>query len=159
MMSERQRQVEKTIQIGWFIQALGFAGFYGPFMYVWVWLLQSHEVSVVYSLVSGVSCLALLYGPWTQNRARLKRLEKYPTLFLPFFEAMITDMEANDAEKGDTWLTWDMDKLVKLQNKIIRRMQSKKRTFLDERILQPKLANYSAMLFLRRVIAREGTPE
>lgn len=155
MTSQRVIELTKVFRIRTLIQIIGFAGFYLPFLYNWVWLLAPTQTSLTYSVLIGLGTIGLLYGPWKKTTARLARLQKYDVLFSEFFEAMITDMEANDEKKGDTWLTWDIDKLVKLQNKIIQRMQSKKRSFLDERILQPKLANYSAMLYLRRVIDRD----
>lgn len=149
MMSERQRQVTKTVQIGWFIQAFAFLGFYAPFMYLWVFLLRTPQVSILVSVGVALSALLVLAPVWKTNRATLKRLEKYPTLFDAFFEAMIEDMERNDAEKGDTWITMDFNKLVDLVDRKWEDVLSSGDEVDDE---LPKISNYCAMLYLRGLV-------
>ena len=154
MMSPRQREIKRIRTVRAFFLGAVFLGFYAPLLYLWVWELEPTMFSLGFSglICCGVTLILLL--PWRNTTDNLDRLRKYDTLFGPFFEAMITDMEANDAEKGDSWLTMDLDELRSLQNRKIHQMQ-RKTPYVDNLSEQPKLANYCAMIYLWERYAEE----
>ena len=156
MTSPRQRAIEKVRSLRLYIQVLLFVVTWLVWGYLWVWRLEPLDVSLGYSLPFGLVFAFILLYPWRQTTARLDRLLKYDTLFGPFFEAMITDMEANDEEKGDSWLTMDPDDLRSLQNRTIHQIQKTEPHTAHLRE-QPKLANYCAMIYLGERYAEEET--
>ena len=151
MTSPRQREIKNAMNIRTFILVLAFLCFWAPLMYLWAWLLWPLDMALVLALGFGVGGSCIVYTFWEDYGKKLDRLLKYTTLFGPFFEAMITDMEANDAEKGDSWLTMEIEELVALQNKKIHQLQKGRNTLVDLWTRQPKLANYCAMIYLRGI--------
>lgn len=147
MTRPRQRDIKKAMNIRSFILVLVFLCFWSPIMYLWAWMVWPLEKSLIIAFCFGVVGTFFLYLPWNIYGIKLDRLLKYDVLFGPFFEAMIIDMEANDEEKGDSWLTMEPEDLVALQNRKIYQMQ-RKTPFVDNLSEQPKLANYSAMIYL-----------
>lgn len=151
MTSHREREIIKVLNFRTLIQIFAFAGFYLPFLYNWVFLLAPTQTALIYSVLIGLGTIGLLYVPWKKTTARLKRLQKYDVLFGEFFEAMITDMRANYEEKGDTWLTREIEKLTKqLDQKWEDLLSDPKQDRQSELV---KLSNYCAMLYIRGLIA------
>ena len=121
------------------------------FMYVWVWLYPEYDFTT--ALMASILPATLGGFHYFNERRIVKQkiqpLMKYELLFEEFFEAMIRDMERNDAEKGDSWLTIYEPELRKLQNRKINQLQSKKRTVADDFDYQKELSNYCAMIWIR----------
>ena len=146
MMSERQIEIKKTARKRDIIEVLAFLGFFTPWFVLWAIHGAPLIPSIEIALGVGIICLVLLFSEWKDIRVKLKRLQRYAVIFDPFFEAMIADMDANDAEKGDTWLTEDMHELMKLIDLKWEELLSSEDEINDE---LPKLSNYCAMLYLR----------
>ena len=149
MTSPRLRDIKNVKGIRVILTVLFVFIFWVPWGYFWVWMLEPLEIALCYALIiGGVSGLCLL-PLWNKYEARLTRLLKYNTLFDNFFEAMITDMERNDAEKGNTWLTMDVEELRIMQNKKYLADIGGPTSKEVAPINQVKLSNYSAMIYLR----------
>jgi len=157
MTSPRQKEIKKAMNIRTFIWVLAFLCFWSPVLYFWAWMLWPTDQVIVLSLGFGFSGLCLLYPFWSKYGKKLDRLLKYTVLFGPFFEAMIEDMEANDEEKGDSWLAMHIEDLIKLQGRKWRELQTPGLDALIKHRQHPKLANYCAMIYLLERYAIEET--
>ena len=127
------------------------------FQYLWVFnygLYDTPEKGLIAVLMATV--LVAITGAFFYFNERrianpkIERLMKYEILFDEFFEAMITDMERNHDLKGDTWKTMNFSLLRELQLKKWGQIRNNHPSTILHRTQEPKLANYSAMIYLRR---------
>lgn len=124
-------------------------------LFEYVWFFRYPEATIATAFMYAMFP-ATLGGFHYFNERRIanpqiQRLMKYELLFDSFFEAMIRDMERNDDEKGNTWRTMDLEELRKFQNRKWGDLQAPGARddigFYQRH--QAKLANYSAMIYLR----------
>ena len=148
----RLKQRKLFALVGWLTAT------WGVFYFVWVFNYETYATPdaglravLLASIFPAIIGAFFYFNERRTVNPKILRLMKYELLFDSFFEAMITDMERNDAEKGNTWRTMDLDELRQLQNRTWGELQtvSNQKSVSAHFELQPKLANYSAMIFLR----------
>ncbi len=150
--TDRRTEIARLKTFNLYILALSFCLTWGAFYLQWAyWLKPFWESLPATLLVGGVTGLYYL-NTKRINDPKIQRLMKYDILFDSFFEAMIREMERNDAEKGDSWrTTLNLEDLRKLQTRTWGELQtvSNQKSVSAHFERQPKLANYCAMIFLR----------
>jgi hypothetical protein len=140
---DRRTEISRLARRKQLALILWLGGTWLVFMYVYVMVypvatLQDALMASIFPAILG----AFYY--FNERRTvdpKIKRLMKYELLFEEFFEAMIRDMDRNDDEKGDSWLTLDVAELEAMSD----------RKYADEETPERyvKLSNYQAMLYLR----------
>ncbi len=129
------------------------------FMYVWITSYDplatpdmSLNQALLFSLVPATIAGLYYFNERRTVNPKILRLMKYELLFSEFIETMYRDMERNDLDKGDSWLTLDFGELLRLMREktevVIGEFgPAPLTTDLPEEIA--KLSNYCAMIYLR----------
>lgn len=136
-----RRRLDFSLMV-WVVSTVFVFGYLGVFNFE----LYSNPYNALPVALLGALIPATLGGFYYFNERRthipkIRRLMKYERLFQDFIEAMYRDMERNDAEKGDSWLTLAEAELEAMSD----RKYSSDST--PERLV--KLSNYCAMIYLR----------